>query len=118
MIELGLSITAACLPTLRPLFQGSSVQSWYKGLQNYLKLLSKSTSTRSKKLSTFDTGPSTNSRKDLKRHSTSSQVEILAPNVNQMTTDIYPLHDLEAQKNTSGAGITVRSKIEQASSVR
>ena len=45
-------------------------------------------------------------------------MEILAPNVTQMTTNIYPLHDLEAQKNTPGAGITVRSKIEQASSER
>ena len=118
MIELGLSITAACLPMLRPLLQGSSVQGWYKGLQNYLKLLSKSISTRSNRLSTFDAGPSSNSRKDLERLSNSSQVEILAPNGSQMTTSIYPLHDLEAQKNTSGAVITVRSEIEQASSVR
>ena len=118
MIELGLSITAACLPTLRPLLQGSSVQGWYKGLQSYLKVLSKSSSTRPKKLSTFDAGPSTDPHKDLEQHSNSSQVGILPSNVAQITTNIYPLHDLEAQKNVSGGGITVRSKIEQASSVQ
>ncbi|KAM0798337.1 hypothetical protein BDR22DRAFT_891390 [Usnea florida] len=118
MIELSLSITAACLPTLRPLLPGSSVQGWYEGLQSYLKLLSRSSSTRSNKLSNFDTGPSTNSNKDSERHSNSSQMGILAPNVAQMTTNIYPLHDVEAQKVTPGAGITVRSKIEQASSER
>ena len=115
MIELGLSITAACLPTLRPLFHESYLQGWYKVLQSYIKTRSKSSSMRPHKLSDFDIRPSTDVRKDPEQRSNSSQVGILAPNVGRVATNIYPLHDLEAQSGLPSASITVRSKIEQTS---
>lgn len=118
MIELGLSITAACLPTLRPLFRDSSFEGWYKALRSYITTRYKSLSTQSNGFSTFDVEAPNELRKGLEQNSNSSQVGVLAANNAQMTTDIYPLHDVEAQTGIPSASITVRSKIEQTSYVQ
>ena len=115
MIELALSITAACLPTLRPLIQNLSFQGWYEDLRSYIKLRSKSSSVRLGRYSDSDDGPSTDRHKALKLHSNSSQIRILDPNVARMATHIYPLQDVEAQTGVPSAGIKIQSKIEQTS---
>ena len=118
MVELGLSITAACLLTLRLLFQDSSFQGWRKGLRSYIQLLSNPFSARPSSFSTLDGGPLTNLHKGSEQHSNASQVGTLAPNAARMATNIYPMHDVEAQTGMSPASITVRSKIEQTSSIQ
>ena len=115
MIELGLSIVAACLPTLRPMIQNLSFQGWYKDLRSYIKLRSKSSSARSGGYSDYDDGHSTDPQKPSERHSNSSQIGILDPKIARMATKIYPMHDVEAQIGIPSAGIKVQNKIEQNS---
>ena len=115
MIELGLSITAACLPTLRPLTHNLSFQGWYEDLRSYIKLRSKSSSARPGGYSNFDDGPSTDPHKIAEQHSNSSQIGILDPKVPRMATNIYPLRDMEAQTGVPSTGIKIQSKIEQTS---
>ena len=115
MLELGLSIVAACLPTLRPLVQNLSVQVFYESLRSYIKIRSKSSSTRPGDYSNFDDGPSTDPHKVLKRRSSSSQTGLFVPGVARMATSIYPMQDVEAQTGVPSASIKIQSKIEQTS---
>ena len=115
MIELGLSITAACLPTLRPLIPPKlSFQGWYEDLRSYIKLRCKSPSARSGGYSNYKDGTSTDPQNTLERHSNSSQIGILDPKVSRMATKISAMHDVEAQTGVPSAGIKVQSKIEQS----
>lgn len=118
MIELGLSIIAACLPTLRPLLGEWSLQGYYKFLRSYITLRSKSSSTRRNRSSELESEKSEDLGKELEGSSNSSQVGILPPNVARMATNVYPMKDVEAQTTITSSRVTARDQIERASYIQ
>lgn len=115
---MGLSIIAACLPTLRPLFGEWSLQGWYKYLKSYVSVRTKSHSIRPKGNSISVPGRFKEIGRESEETSNFSQVGILQPKSSRMETAIYPMMDLEAQTDTPSGRITVRNQIEQSSFLR
>ena len=115
MIELGLSIVAACLPTLRPILGDTTLQDFYKTLRSYVTLRSRSFSTRRYKSLALESEQLKDFSKELEESSNSSQVGILPPNVVRVSTNIYPLKDVEAQTTAPTSRITAREQIERGS---
>ena len=116
MMQMGLSIVAACLPTLRPLFNNASLQGWYKRLRSHITLPSKiSLAMRPKRQSDFDTIDSNDLTKGSGEVSKSPQSEILPAKTMRVTTHVYPLHDMETQTGTPVWKSTFRDEIEQTS---
>ena len=72
-------------------------------------------STRYKRSSRFDAISSEDLTQHLGEASNSSQpqLEILPANTARAATNVYPLHDVEAQSGTLGWKATVRDQIEQ-----
>lgn len=98
MIEMGLSIIAACLPTLRPLIGDPGVQTIYENARSYIRPRSKGSS-----LDNRDSGY-TFTKFNSKRTTPLNQT---------VTTNIYPASDTESQSEAPEHMIAVQEKIEQ-----
>ena len=109
---MGLSIVAACLPTLRPLFGDMTPGGLSKFLRTFFTLRSRSRST----LKARD-GKSKTLRKSDEVASNSSRVGFAFNPVHQdISTEIYPMRDLEAQAAVPNKNIMVQNRITQISS--
>lgn len=107
---MGMSIVAACLPTLRPLFSDTSPEAF----SNLLRSLF---TRRSKSSSTLDKVHAESLRKDGEVASNSSRVGFAFKAVNHdVATEIYPMGDLEAQADVPSKRIMVQNMITQTSS--
>lgn len=115
---MGLSIMAACLPTLRPLFREWSLQSWYEYVTIYVSTRTKFHSTRPKNISDLGPGKFRQIRRDPEDTLNPSQVGILQPKNARIANAIYPMMDLESQPDSHSGGITIGTQIEQSISVQ
>ena len=105
MIEIGISIIAACLPILRPLFSDAPLESFSRILRNLSSL-------RSTTFSIFWRGRNSKYRKNSESASNSSRTQLAYyGKENKTTTEIYNIRDLEAQ-----AGMPSRYIMSQTSS--
>lgn len=118
MIEMGLSIVAACLPTLRPLFSNPSPPGWCRHLKSRTILSSKTSfpfSMRSKRSSDSDTTDSNDLPKQHGGLSSSSQNSIPPAKIRPLAISVYAMNDVEAQTDSPSWKSTVRDQIEHES---
>ena len=109
LIEMGLSIIAACLPTLRPLFGNVAAQSWSNMLRSFFTLPSRLRSTSENRK-----GMSKGPRPDGDTASNSSRVKFAFKAMSpDSATEIYPMRDIESQAAVPREGIMVQNKITQ-----
>ena len=102
---MGLSIIAACLPTLRPLFNNMP----HEGLSRIFHKLSSLRLTTS---SLFGRGESSKYRKDSEITSTSSYTRFANITTDRgVATEIYNMRDIEAQARMPLEGIMVSEHI-------
>lgn len=118
MIEMGLSIVAACLPTLRPLLSNPSPPGWCRHLKSRTILSSKTSfpfSMRSKRSSDSDTTDSNDLPKQHGGLSSSSQNSIPPAKIRPLAISVYAMNDVEAQTDSPSWKSTVRDQIEHES---
>lgn len=113
MIELGLSIVAACLPTLRPLFGRSSIESWRKSIRSYFTLHLKPFSNRGDGSGSGYTSRANENYKPLEERAWNSKTRINVPDQSAMAQNIYAMQDLESQTEIPKSHIVVQNRIEQ-----
>lgn len=110
MLELGISITAACLPTLRPLFGKISPMSLSESLRGIFSL-------RSLSSLIFTRRSSTKIPEDPERVPNASDAEFVHKNTaHDIETEIYALRDLESDGDMHPGRILVKKKITHFSS--
>jgi len=106
---MGLSIVAACLPTLRPLFSDIAPDAWPSMLKSWLSLGSIFSRASSR-------GRSQNNHKDFDNISNSSYRGFVPKAKHgKVATEIYPMADVEAQSPVPASRIMVQNKITQTS---
>ncbi|KAG9236802.1 hypothetical protein BJ875DRAFT_503134 [Amylocarpus encephaloides] len=110
MIEAALGVVAACLPTLRPLFKGWSIESFMEGVRSTFTLRSTTGSAWER------TG---GSRDDVESASQSSSVgfnKIYKPNNDstklETNIEIVPLEEVKIHRHETG-GIMVQKNFKQ-----
>ena len=105
---MGLSIVAACLPTLRPLFSDPSVPGWCRLLRSRVIVSSK----RSKQSSDSDTTDSDDVPKRFEEASSSSQHSNPPEKIRPLAVKVYAMDDVEAQTDSPSWKSTIRDQIE------
>lgn len=110
MIELGISITAACLPTLQPLFGKSSPKGLSNALRGFFSLHSFSTLFFTRRTSRETPG-------DLESSSNASKTEFVHKGTgHDVETEIHALRDIEADGDKHPGSILVQNSIAHSSS--
>jgi hypothetical protein len=111
MVEMGLTIVAACLPTLRPLFGEMLPADISRIFQSFLSLRSHSSeeSLRAKKQKL---------RQDSGNSSNSSEMEFAEQKDHRVSTEVYSMNDVEAQRYELPGGIMVQNHVSHTSMAR
>ena len=106
MVELGMAIVAACLPTLRPLFNNLSSESLSKAVRSFFSARSLSSNFSSKHKHSKDEKHS-DSASNSSYNQFADKVGMRIENV----TDIYALGDLESQSAVEPGKVMVRNEV-------
>ena len=114
MIEMGLCVVAACLPTMRPIFGEPSAEKLFKSFRSIFSLPSMS-SLRSRR---YENSESTIARHNYDEISNASKTRVVPNSVNRshIQTEAYVMRDLEGQSNIPSRAIRVQQEFSHGSS--